>query len=328
MGNKLGWIIATGLAVALIAFVLVRVFVPSVTPPTQATTQPGALELISPGGDIQAIIGYVPKAPGNAGDDYAKALHYYKENADDFREGSELVENQPKGLLRAYQLDRFENLAKLLAPGSLKKDMQFTFVHTPQKLKVTARADGGADLQDLADAMDSLCVHYYRDGKINQAISAGLCQFVLGWQMMNERRRADIVARGMDIQLRSCQRLAVCYRKKGDKSKARAAREHVAELEKATKQFAEKFRIVWATKANPGDIFNIIDNDADQTWQLEATLALGVLKFTAKGQAGDMDALEKHLAKAEASDDKLIRAAAKVARECTKPQIQSWAVGN
>jgi len=327
MGNKLGWIIATGLAGALITFVLVRVLVPSATKPSEATTKSGAMELVSPGGDIEAIVGYTPSASGNAGDDYAKAVAYYRENTEEFREGCDLVDRE-QGLLRAYQLDKFEKLLKLIAPGSLKKDMLFTFVYTPKQLKVTAQADGRDDLQNLADALDGLCVHKYREGKIGQAIAAATSEFVLGWQMMNERRRADIVLAGMDIQSRACERLAVCYRKKGDKDKAAAAGQQAATIAQAGKKFAEKFRVVWAAKANPGDIFNIIDNDADRTWQLEGILALGVLKFTAKGQAGDMEVLEKHLARADASDDELTKAAAKVARECTKQQIQSWAVGN
>lgn len=328
MGNKLGWIIAILLAGALIAFVLVRLLLPSATPPTTDTTKHGALEFVAPSGQIETFLGYIPDTSGNAAEDYAKGIAFFRENEEDFVAGCELIDSEENSMLQAYQLARCEELFKLIAPAGRKKQMRFTFVHTPKELKATAFADGKDDLFWLSNVLDSLCVHQYRCGNIDDAIKSACGQFVLGWHMTNERARAEIVSAGMDIQFQACERLRVCYQKKGDKKKADACQKYLRDMEATAKKFNDKFRIVWANRAEPGDVFNIIENDKDRTWRIEGVLALGVLKFTAKGQTGDMRKLDKHLASALAGNDEMMKAAARVAKECTKQQIQSWAVGN
>ncbi len=329
LGNRLSWIISAFLAFALIIFVLMYLVFPTTSKPTHATTQQGALELIAPANDmILDILGKIPTGQGNAANDYAKAIEYFHENQADVQAANEFIDDEKNATLPAYQLAMCKQIFKLMAQAGQKKNMQFTFVHTPKKLQVSLFAEGQADLYGLSNALGALCVHQYRDGKINEAIQAGQVKFILGWHMMNERARAAIVDAGMDIQLQACENLRICYEKIGEKSKAEACRRYITALEQASQKFSDKFRIVWANKPQPGDIFNIIDNDNDRTWRIEGVLALGVLKFTAKGSRGDRQAIEKHIQAADESEDEMIRAAAKIARECTKLQVQSWSVGN
>ena len=71
---------------------------------------------------------------------------------------------------------------------------------------------------------------------------------------------------------------------------------------------------------NPGDVFNVAENDKDRSWRIQAILSLGIVKFTAT-KRGDLRRVRKIIDKNVAGDDPLAAAAAKAAKELTARQF-------
>jgi hypothetical protein len=334
MGNKLGWIIAgIGLTVVIVVILMLVVF-PSPDKPTRDTRQAGTLDLQAPATPISKL-GVNPLGGGNAGDDYAKAVEHYQRNDEDFKRIWQKLADSHKTTLNENELAMCNTLLLRMKPAMGKKEMRYTLVYTPSQLKISAFADGSDDLFRLWEVLECLRTHYERTNQTDKAIKLTQHELVLGWHMMNERARANMVQTGLTIQKHAAQILAENYRQKKDNAKAQAAQNYRDEIAGIDGEYTRKFRFVWTLKRrsdgkqgpNPGDIFNIIENDQDRAWRVEGLLMVGWLKFSEKSNRGNMRAIKNFWQQYSASDDPLLRAAAEISKTATKAQIETWAAG-
>jgi hypothetical protein len=176
--------------------------------------------------------------------------------------------------------------------------------------------------------LDYLFAHYYSQNQLDQARQVAEVQFILGWHMMNERARVQMTQLGIEIQRSALNKISNIAQEQKKSDQVDTIYAYNTELSSINNLFNIKNRLLRTITPPAGDVFHIIENDQDRAWRTEAILTLGILKFSNKSHKGNMRALERYLDEYSQSDEPLYRAAAKVARECTKAQVESWAMGN
>ncbi|MCD4823338.1 MAG: hypothetical protein K8S55_01920, partial [Phycisphaerae bacterium] len=237
--------------------------------------------------------------------------------------------------LKSNDLALCRKIQDKMAPALRKKSMEYTFKYTPKRFKVCKRGDGIGKLYDLAERpLLYLYIHYSRKKEYDKAIKASRQMFVLGWHMMNERVRGDMVAAGMELQKSAVGNLQALYRKTGKNDRAKACGNYLADLSPCLREYNRKLKLICTLASrddgtqgpHSGDIFNIIENDKDRTFKVEAILMLGLLKDNDVNNRGNMRAINNYLKEHANSGDPYIKAAAKVANSCTKDDIQRWII--
>jgi hypothetical protein len=311
------------LVAAVILYLVIRVVHPPATPPTIATTAPGALDFQIKNASLTDIIGFTPSGIGNPGKDYDEAVRYARRNQTDLEKANANISKE--GGLQSYQEDVCVKISELMARGTNKEKMEYTFVFTPRKLKVIFTPDGIDELRTLADALDNLCIHYSKSGEVDKVIDAASQELVLGWHMMSERARAGMVMEGISIQIRALGSLEDAYKQKKETNRIKACVAYRRKLADAYDVLQKKMSVLWRAEGSiPGDAYNIIENDKDRACRVDAILALGIQKFTAKGHRGNDRVRDELLEQYSKSSDELLSAAAESARDCTKVQIEEW----
>jgi len=305
VGNKLGWIIAGALLLVLVIVIVSLTLITSPSEPTHATRKSGFMELREPSVSLSAVLGAEPSAPGNAADDYAKAVAVYKANE---RKLSTMRDYRPvMGLL--------EQMHKHVAAGAQKREMRYVFVHTPEKMEVGFLCEPATYLTNVADAMDLLAKAHVDAGRHEQAAAVLADKLVMGRHMMNERARVHMVRNGILAQAAALDGLLAVYRLTNAPPEKVSAAQNYADALSAMRSFYEdKQRVVWSLKPHPGDIFNVVANEQDRAWKVQAVLALGVVRYTAD-DSDDARHAEKLLDELVHADDPLVAAAAKAARD-------------
>ncbi len=324
MGNKLGWILA-GVMVGAVLIVLLIVLVSgsATTPPTEATTRPGALDLKTIDLPIESVVGYTPSQGGNAADDYAAAINVARNE-----------EIEQKGLRPADALTVYERVLSLAQAGAQKKEMKYTTVHSPDRFPVESSVPHARNLAVVGSMLNLLGRHYLDAGNIEKARAAYNTQMVLGWHMMNERCRARVTIAGCG-EMRQAMRgqrsgasgglLAIAAATNDSKLKE-ALRAWDSQINALSSFSHSKMRNVWKPKPETGDLFNIINNDEDRAWRADALLMLGLAKFTHANVTNDKKYIDELLEEYSESDDPCLRAAARSAKEFTRKQYDEFRV--
>ncbi len=322
MGSKLGWIIGGVFAAVIIIFILLTLVFPSPSKPTRATTEEGALELHVIDFWPQSVVGGKPTGSGNAGDDYVEAIDMLQSNMDVIKNAlSGGYENVPPD---SPAVDALEKIESTVADGNNKAEMQYTLVHTPKDFRVSHTFRPALNLEEVAGAMNTLAQIHMGNKKYDEAIEALKRMFILGWHMTSERSRGDMVLKGISLRKRAAKNLLAAYEKKSGSHKEQKndLKKFIEEAEYIEAVQGSKQRILRKWPAEPGDIFNIAENDKDRAWRVEAILHLGYMKFRRADERGDMRKLNNLIEHYMENGDKLEKAAARAARDFTRQQYR------
>ena len=333
MGNKTGWALGIGGAILVAAVAVYLLYLSPPDSPTDDTLRQGALELKEPSMSIDAVLGRMPSGDCNAGDAYARAAAVWEKHKARFKKIYHILDSTPRHLT-PDELALCNEVYDKLKPAIRCESMRYTFVHTAKELRVSAFAKGVEELLGLNDVLECLAEHYRRTENYKQVVTVNEHRLVLGWHMMNERARMQMVTAGMDIMQAALMYLETFHGEIGKPGRAEAAGEYNADISTARAAMDAKRKIVWTLAERedgkkapqPGDLFRIIEHDQDRTWRVEAILALAVLRHTDRDHRGNMRKINALLDQAAGSDDELIRAAAEVARTRTKEQITADAL--
>lgn len=340
MGSKLGWIIAGGLLVAVIVVVLVLVVSPSVSGPV-ATARPGVLEMEPIEVSLRDVLGEAePAQEGNAADDYAKAAELYRANKDELA----MLRGRLPGLVKAETpedaaLTTLQLICSHVVSGARRKKMQYVLVHEPKALRVGYSCPVADDMYNLANQIRLLAHFHVRRREFEPAERALQAQWMLGWHLVDERALPATVMAGVEILDSAAKALRSVYRtlleQAGDPADAKLAQyanrvkllgELDMSLTSARHALIDKKKIVWNVNPEPGDIFNVAQNDHDRAWQVQAILALGLVKFTADREA-DVRHTKQLLAAFRQDPDPLKAAAAKAAQDLTEADFNQLGRG-
>lgn len=332
MGNKTGWIIAGILLGAILVFTFFTLFAPLPSVPYN-TAVPGFMDLKVPSTPLSAIIPAVPTGAGNAAEDYEKALALYKQhrkvidNTADIDRVNAAVDANDPWADPGYKACR--EIADLVAAGAKKAEMQYTFVFTPERLRPYFQRAYARRLYQISLG-PSQCYHLHMERKeYPQAEKRMQDMLILGWHMFNERAVPDMSIQGLDIMIVGVRRLEELYNvwPNGPKDKIASLKSYEYELMGIKEIATQKRRILWDSLPSargefyPGDVFNMVENEADRAWKVQAILTLGAMKYrvTSRGDVKKTHSLIKQYLN---SDDPLIKAAAKCADKLTKRQYQ------
>ena len=326
MGNKLGWALAGAAVVGVGTIVLLMVVFPPPSRPTGATLREGSLELHVVGVSAAKVAGAVPGEEGNAGDDYQGAIETYRDNAEQIAEEIEKLGEgaQVRPTLHSRALRAIEQIAAHVASGAARKEMRFTLVHTPAKFEYGYFYPPTEEMHNISQPLSLLSYHYRSAKRYADAEKVLRSKFVMGWHMMNERSRTHFVTRGIAIQENAIRSLKLLYREQSGDHSAKIAdlAEYASALRKVREHYYQKHLIfARANSIEPGDVFNIAENDKDRAFRVQAILTLGRLRFVAT-KRGDLRKTEKLIERFLQSDDPLERAAAAAARDLTREEYR------
>lgn len=321
MNSKIAWIIAIAMFLAFGAFILSSVVFPGPTPPTRLALQKDFLELHDQPAWPEKILGPAPSAPGNAGDDYARAVALWKPYAAEIT-SSEFYRD-PSKAAPGKIMDVLKEMHKHVVSAATKSDMRYIFVHTPQTFEVGINYEPINVLQDMALGLDRLGTHYFFQKRYADSERVFLALLAMGRHMVAERSRVCLVQDGLMQQGLMMDRLIELYGKWDDAHRARlddlyAYRTQVSE---ARNFYQNKFSTLWKFPPSPGDALRVAAGDKDRAWRIQGILQMGVLRFGAP-QRGDQRALAKILDKYRNSSDPMEAAAAKAAAELTIEQYR------
>ena len=336
MGNKTGWILAGILLGAVLLYTVFTLFAPIPSAPYKTAVR-GFMDLHVPSTPLSAILPAVPAGAGNAAEDYEKALTLYKQHrevidntADIDRVNAATAASDPWAD-PGYKACR--EIADLVAAGAKKAEMRYTFVFTPQELTPYFRPQYAIDLYQISLG-PSQCYHLHLERKeYEQAEKRMQDMFILGWHMFNEQAVPYMSMQGLDIMKVGVQRLQELYNvwPDGPKDKLASLRKYEYELMDIHELGIQKRRMLWDSLAStpggnrdklyPGDVFNMVENEADRAWKVQAILTLGAMKYRVTSR-GDIKKTHSLIRQYLNSDDPLIKAAAQCADKLTRTQYQ------
>ena len=327
MANKIGWILAGVLVAGVGTIIAWKLIEPTVSSPSRNARDPEFLKLITFTLPLQPLVGFQPRGSGNAGDDYKLAADLYVANKSliesAMSERKEIARGV--GIIGSRTMAIMRQIHAHVADGARKKQMRYTFVHTPTKFEVGYFYEPAAsNLQAVAEVVELLMIHHVGRKEYDQAAKVLKDNFVFGWHLMNERARSDLVMRGLWIQRRAAAGLLTIYSAPTatkDVAGLKTARKYMDELNAVSEDYEHKHEAVWAVKPPAGDIYLVVEGDEDRAMRVQALLALGVVRYTHRHRSGDVTRTNALLAKYVNNEDPMIAAAAKAARDLTRTEF-------
>ena len=309
MSSKFGWIVAAVIVVLAGGFIGYVLLFPAASDPSEDTKAPGAMEYQDVAIPITTIVPAEPSGSGNAAEDYQKAVDIVAPIFEKAIEGNpeyphtifddaaadigtwlkpEKGEAQNKPV-NPEALQLMEKIAAYVAQGATKKDMKYFGPDKLDKMEVTYNIPDAKYFERVSQALSDYA-HYQNLvlKKPEEAQKVIFTRFIMGWHMAHDRVYPRFVSTGFEIQQRSCKWLADLYaiwpghEGQGDKLQAyvTAAGDVVAFFTNKNKYMFSKFvKEQPEDWPNPGDLFNVVENDKDPCWRVQGILSLGMLKW-------------------------------------------------
>ncbi|MBI5723905.1 MAG: hypothetical protein HZA50_08110 [Planctomycetes bacterium] len=261
-----------------------------------------------------------PEQPGDAAEDYVKAMAEYNRNAKSIHDGIDAAKDPAK--LDAAVVGLLKGVQTHIAAATQKKEMRFTFVYTPKSFEVSPEYAPIKELDDdLMRLLYVLAVYHVAKGEFPAAQEAMKQMYTFYWHSAQDGSRVTMVVGGEKLGLWATYLLAKEVFARWDEQHVRQAGRINEKLKQQVQAGDDKFQRVWGPNPSPADIFAIIAYDEDRAWRIDAILALGMLKFShaSDGQVAMKvaDLIERY----SVSEDPLESAAAKAAKEFTREQF-------
>ncbi len=323
----------------MLIFAIFTLVAPLPSPPYN-TLQEGFLEFQVPSTPLHHIIPAVPTGAGNAADDYRNALKLYRQTkgiidstADIERVNAATAASDPWAN-PGYKACR--EVADLVAGGVTKAEMRYTFVYTPTRLTPHYHRKFASDLWWISLG-PSQCYHLHLERKeYAKAEKRMQDMLILGWHLFSERAVPYMTAQGLDILDVAVQRLIELYNvwPDGPTDRLASLKSYQAELLRIKENSRQKKKLLWDSLPNPmgnnedlfnpGDVFNMVENEEDRAWQVQAILTLGAMKYRVASR-GDKKKTHSLINQYLGSEDPLLKAAADCADAMTLQQYQGLA---
>jgi hypothetical protein len=306
--------------------------------PPRKTNKPGMMKHWDIGVSLAMVTGAEPSATGNAGDDYNSAVKAKDADKDRIRRITEVADHAARDTVRGKGLDLtaedaayLKTIATPVATGATKKEMKYYFHFTPKEIPVEGNGPTPQmyhpieeqALNEVAQAVYFLAQYYIAHNQPEQAEKCYLDIAVMGWHMINERARLETVGWGIGLQEayllgdgRIFYGLKDLYTKQGKADRADNLKKYVEGLSDLKSWYTELENCIWSLEKleagnvgmYPGDIFNLVQNHPDRAVRAEATLGLGLLKYTV-ASPGDKAMLRKLIDRQVVSPDEIEKAA-------------------
>jgi len=340
VGSKIGWVLALVLILVVACILYFVVLNPWPSLPRYSNAE-GFLDLQVPTVPISEILGYEPSEPGNAADDYEKAVRACTLNWTTIEaSGDAKIQDSAANAADLWSdpaMKACKEIAEHVAAGARKKSMQYSFLYTPKQLKVRYHLRHAEQLYKVSVAVHLLYQIRLARKEYPEADKLLKDLFALGNHMLTEHALAQVEVEGAYLLTVVMERFQQLYGQWDEAHKLLLPRikEYQVSLGKVSENFRRKRQMLWddIPGTDPdthqptllaGDVFNEAENDQDRAWRVQAILALGPLKFRASSWA-DRKKTRELLDRFLMSKDEVICAAAKAADELTREQFRGLA---
>lgn len=362
MSSKIGWIVAAAIVVLVGGVILYILLNPSTSDPSEDTTAAGALEFQDVAVPITTIVPAEPSGAGNAGEDYRKAVELIKPL---FEKALEENPEHPQTVLdktaadigtwyppkvgtaenrqpNAEGLALMEKIAACVAEGATKKEMKYPF--ELDKMEVTYLLPEAKYFLVVSQALSDYA-HYQVMvlKKPEEAQKIIFNRFIMGWHMSYDRVYPCFVTSGLEIQTRCCHWLGdsdgLYPNWPGHEGQVEKTQTYANAVTDVLSFFNNKNKFMFSKFAreneppNPGDIFNVVENDKDPCWRIQGIFALGMLKYSpgllnSEHFTGDSKARRRLLDEKLKNGTEQEKAAARAADKYTKDDYINMAAKN
>jgi len=329
VGNKLGWVLAGVLVVALVGIFLLVVVFPG---HSKSHMNPDDLLLKTQQFKPDYLTGRAMDADGNAGDCYHRAIQLSRKHAKMIRDATRRI-GHPQSMerLTAEEREILDQIAKEIREGAARKQMKFVLKLEPKVLKTRHKPPPIAEaMETLLSAQQLNALDWLRGGGDADFAKAERIYhdtLTMGYHFANERRLVATARKGFGIQQDMCTKLKTLYASQKPANRSRIAKvaKYRAGMTGVRNLYSKK-RDFLATintwKKDPGSVFDIAENDEDLAWRVAGILALGKLKY-AVSERGDTKHVRRLIDRFKASDDPMEAAAAEAADELTLEQYKN-----
>ncbi len=311
MSSKIGWIVA-GVIVLVVGGVIIGVIcnnMYSTTDPTEDTTAAGALDYQDVAVPITTVVPAEPGGSGNAADDYQKAIEIvkplYEKAVEDNSEHPQTILDKTaadigtwyppqvgKPVNRAVNpegLELMEKIAAFVAQGATKKEMKYPF--NLEKMEVTFLLPEAKYFQVVSQALSDYAHYQVMVLKKNEEAQKIIFnRFIMGWHMSHDRVYPYFVVVGLEVQAHACHWLGdsdgLYPNWPGHEGQAEKAQTYVNAIQDVETFFSNKNKYMFSRFTrenelpNPGDLFNVVQNDKDPCWRVQGLFSLGILKYS------------------------------------------------
>lgn len=340
MNNKLGWLIAAGMVVVILAVVLLIWALPgSPSAPTAATTAPDRLRRIDVPPSIWGVVN-PPTGSGLAADDYNKAVVEYYNT----RRYADLQKMSAEQQLAIPQTKFPYKVCRFILAGAAKKQMGYFTQYVPPTEAVTY---GYREMAEMSEAdkppiphlqaftaMAKTALLYGRICEKNkdfrEAERIYKAVLIFGWHVAEDRVRLWGFQVGLHIQRVAAERLAEFHAARGENDRGEKVGRFIEDLDRATRATNAKagealLRLTTSGHLYVGDLLNLAANDADPMWRVEAIHQLGLARaaMSKGGKKADRKAIESLLTELKSQSDPLLKAAAEHALGMTVTDVRS-----
>ena len=339
MGSKIGWILALALVIVVVAATYFTLMEPDVSLPRYSKAD-GFLDLQVPSVPMKEIVGYEPSEPGNAADDYEKAVQLSILHADvieatgDYKKFDAVAD--AADLWSDPAMKACKQIAEHVAAGAKKRSMQYSFLYSPKTLKVRYRHRHADQLYKVSVAVHLLYQIRLQRKEYPEAEKLLKDLFVMGNHMLTEHTLAQVESEGAFLLGVVVGRFQELYSKwdQAPRGLLPRIREYEVSINKISENFRQKKTMLWddipaadstgKPKLLAGDVFNVAENDQDRAWRVQAIMALGPVKFRVTSR-GDIKKARDLIAHYLRSKDEVLCAAAKAADDLTREQFRTMA---
>ena len=329
MGNRTGWIVAGALVVVIGGIVVLAAFPElrywlglEARPEVPTNIRAEMLERKDVGISVAEIVGAVPGAPGNAGEDYQKATDMVKANMTAMTDVRNALDANKEP--EQAGVDALKQLDAVVAAGAAKAQMELTRMRGSRKFTCISTFKTASNLVDVAGALEALGDYYRKKKQYAEAERVLQHEFILGWHMMQERARVRMVQMGMGFQDSALGKLKELYQAMGAKegdARLQTIERYSAGLGTMTDVFDRKAKWLWAGKPIPEDAFTILEKDKDRAWRVDALLVIARFKFPETDENPYRQRAIAALEKFANSPDPIEALAAQSGKELTKDEF-------
>jgi len=293
--------------------------------PTSATTSRGALDFVEMSRPLSFLFSE-PTDPGNAGDDYAKALGVYRTHRDIWRSVEErLGRSGIEAVIGEREIALLRQLADHCHAGARKAKMEYSVPHGQPPTVSTDQTDSLA-MTKVMGYMHVYAQYLFlkakNQGEARAAETVAKDLLVMGWHLARERSYPTCTSLGFGFQEQASRLLADIHAKYPELAAGDMGTRMREYAQSARMAYADSMRLwlTWTMNPKPGDFFNVIENCKDPAWRVQAILGLGITRHRNDGHEGDRVHTEKILAKYAAEGTELEKRAVKAALELSRAE--------
>jgi hypothetical protein len=357
----MGWIVGGILVLMVGVLIGWLILFPSPSDTTSDTTDRGAMDYQEVKLPLNTVVSVEPSGSGDAGEDYKQAIDIVKPIFEENRAKGD--DRKPQTILSQVgedlaswitpsdgskpeckpvnqeSLKLLERIAGHVADGAAKKEMKYPY--DLDAMEVTYMLPEARYFRQVSQA---LCDYaYYQQICLKKPELSQKTLFnrvVMGWHLSRNRVYPYCVKEGFDIQISACIQLKELYEKwEGHASLAENVDQYQKAAEEVVSFFKNKKTFLFDRFArekqlpNPGDIFNVVENDKDPCWRIQGIFAMGMLKYSpaleqSENYRGDTRVLKKLIAEKQAKGTDEEKAAIKAALKLTKEEYDNLATKN